>query len=124
MHDGTGVCGAQGGAEDFPGGKKGKRCGQSLQRDPVALPERAVGGDLVFQHTAVFDDGAGRSRVVLFAHHEHTADAERAAREVLFYDGIPACSSAGATLCAATQLMGTGKCNRPLCIFAGRRTYE
>ena len=50
--------------------------------------------------------------------------AERAAREVLFYDGIPACSSAGATLCAATQLMGTGKCNRPLCIFAGRRTYE
>ena len=53
-----------------------------------------------------------------------SADAERAAREVLFYDGIPACSSAGATLCAATQLMGTGKCNRPLCIFAGRRTYE
>ena len=52
-----------------------------------------------------------------------SADAERAAREVLFYDGIPACSSAGATLCAATQLMGTGKCNRPLCIFAGRRTY-
>ena len=46
-----------------------------------------------------------------------SADAERAAREVLFYDGIPACSSAGATLCAATQLMGTGKCNRPLCIF-------
>ena len=53
-----------------------------------------------------------------------SADAECAAREVLFYDGIPACSSAGATLCAATQLMGTGKCNRPLCIFAGRRTYE
>ena len=53
-----------------------------------------------------------------------SAEAERAAREVLFYDGIPACSSAGATLCAATQLMGTGKCNRPLCIFAGRRTYE
>ena len=53
-----------------------------------------------------------------------SADAERAAREVLFYDGIPSCSSAGATLCAATQLMGTGKCNRPLCIFAGRRTYE
>ena len=52
------------------------------------------------------------------------ADAERAAREVLFDDGIPACSRAGATLCAATQLMGTGKCNRPLCIFAGRRTYE
>ena len=45
-----------------------------------------------------------------------SADAERAAREVLFYDGIPACSSAGATLCAATQLMGTGKCNR-LCAF-------
>lgn len=53
-----------------------------------------------------------------------TNDAERAAREVLFYDGIPACTSAGATLCAAAQLMGTGKITRPLCIFAGRRMYE
>lgn len=53
-----------------------------------------------------------------------TADAERAAREVLFCDGIPACTSAGATLAAAEQLMQTGKIKRPLCVFAGRRTYE
>lgn len=53
-----------------------------------------------------------------------TADAERAAREVLFFDGIPACTSAGATLAAALQLIGAGKAKRPLCIFAGRRTYE
>ena len=52
------------------------------------------------------------------------ADAERAAREVLFFDGVPACSSAGATLAAAVQLMNAGKSRRPLCIFAGRRTYE
>lgn len=53
-----------------------------------------------------------------------TSDAERASREVLFYDGIPACTSAGATLAAALQLIGAGKSRRPLCIFAGRRTYE
>ena len=53
-----------------------------------------------------------------------TADAERAAREVLFFDGVPACTSAGATLVAAVQLMGMGKAKRPLCVFAGRRTYE
>ena len=53
-----------------------------------------------------------------------TADAERAAREVLFFDGVPACTSAGATLAAAVQLMGVGKSRRPLCVFAGRRTYE
>ena len=32
-----------------------------------------------------------------------SADAERAAREVLFFDGVPACTSAGATLAAAVQ---------------------
>ena len=53
-----------------------------------------------------------------------TADAERAAREVLFFDGVPACTSAGATLAAAVQLMNAGKAKRPLCVFAGRRTYE
>ena len=55
---------------------------------------------------------------------EEKADAERAAREVLFFDGVPACTSAGATLAAAVQLMGMGKAKRPLCVFAGRRTYE
>ena len=53
-----------------------------------------------------------------------TADAERAAREVLFFDGVPASTSAGATLAAAVQLMNAGKSRRPLCVFAGRRTYE
>ena len=52
-----------------------------------------------------------------------TADAERAAREVLFFDGVPACTSAGATLAAAVQLMGMGKAKRPLCVFAGRHIY-
>ena len=53
-----------------------------------------------------------------------TADAERAAREVLFFDGVPACTSAGATLAAAVQLVGAGKAKRPLCVFAGRKMYE
>ena len=53
-----------------------------------------------------------------------TADAERAAQEVLFFDGVPACASAGATLAAAVQLIGTGKAKRPLCVFAGRKMYE
>ena len=53
-----------------------------------------------------------------------SADAARAAREVLFFAGVPACTSAGATLAAAVQLMGMGKAKRPLCVFAGRRTYE
>ena len=52
-----------------------------------------------------------------------TADAERAAREVLFFDGVPACTSAGATLAAAVQLLGMGKAKRPLCVFAGRHIY-
>ena len=53
-----------------------------------------------------------------------TADAERAAREVLAFDGVPACASAGATLAAAIQLMRAGKAKHPLCIFAGRKIYE
>ena len=52
-----------------------------------------------------------------------TADAERAAREVLFFDGVPACTSAGATLAAAVQLLSMGKAKRPLCVFAGRHIY-
>ena len=49
--------------------------------------------------------------------------AERAAREVLFFDGVPACTSAGATLAAAVQLLSMGKAKRPLCVFAGRHIY-
>ncbi|MGN0975516.1 MAG: PLP-dependent cysteine synthase family protein [Gemmiger sp.] len=53
-----------------------------------------------------------------------TPDAERAAKEALFFDGVPACVSAGATLAAAVQLMQAGKSSHPLCVFSGRRTYE
>lgn len=53
-----------------------------------------------------------------------TGDAERAAREVLLFDGVPACTSAGATLSAALQLIAIGKAQRPLCLFSGRRMYE
>ena len=53
-----------------------------------------------------------------------TLDAERASREVLLCDGIPACTSGGATLAAAVHLMELGKAKRPLCIFGGRRMYE
>lgn len=53
-----------------------------------------------------------------------TTDAERAARDVLAYDGIPACSSAGATLVAALELMKRGMCKCPVCLFEGRKTYE
>ena len=34
-----------------------------------------------------------------------------------------ACTSAGATLAAAVQLLGMGKAKRPLCVFAGRHIY-
>ncbi len=42
-----------------------------------------------------------------------TSDAERRA-EVLFFDGVPACTSARATLAAAVQLMGMGKASAPV----------
>ena len=54
---------------------------------------------------------------------ETAAKAERPAREVLFFDGGPACTRAGATLAAAVQLLGMGKAKRPLCVFAGRHIY-
>ena len=53
-----------------------------------------------------------------------TADAERAAREVLFLTACPPAPAPGPHLAAAVQLMGMGKAKRPLCVFAGRRTYE
>ena len=53
-----------------------------------------------------------------------SGDAQRAAREVLLTDGIPACPSAGAVLFAARQLIEKGKARRPLCIFSGRVTYD
>lgn len=89
----------------------------------------AISGGFIGQH------GVHHVGVVIFRHKTGpdtsnavltvtTADAERAAREVLFFDGVPACTSAGATLAAAVQLMGTGKAKRPLCVFAGRKMYE
>ena len=50
-----------------------------------------------------------------------SADAERAAREVLFFDGVPACTSAGATLAAAAKtLLAAG--SGPVFILTAART--
>lgn len=53
-----------------------------------------------------------------------SGDAQRAAKEVLRTDGVPACVSAGAALFAARQLIEKGRAKRPLCIFSGRQIYE
>ena len=53
-----------------------------------------------------------------------SADAARAARQVLGTDGVPASPSAGATLCAARRLMEEGRAGRVLCIFCGRALWE
>lgn len=53
-----------------------------------------------------------------------SADAARAAHEVLRTDGIPACASAGATLAAARVLMEKGLSRSALCVFSGRKLYE
>lgn len=53
-----------------------------------------------------------------------SGEAQRAAREVLRADGVPACVSAGAALYAARQLLEKGKAKRALCIFSGRAVYE
>lgn len=49
-----------------------------------------------------------------------SAEAHKAARDVLCTDGIPADASAGAVLYAARQLLEKGHVKRPLCIFCGR----
>ncbi len=53
-----------------------------------------------------------------------SADAARAAHDVLRTDGIPACASAGAALAAARQLMEKGGSKAALCVFSGRKLYE
>lgn len=53
-----------------------------------------------------------------------SADAARAAHEVLRTDSIPACASAGATLAAARVLMEKGASHAALCVFSGRKLYE
>lgn len=53
-----------------------------------------------------------------------SADAARAAREVLRTDSIPACVSAGATLAAARVLMEKGISKAALCVFSGRQQYD
>ena len=52
-----------------------------------------------------------------------SGEAQRAAREVLRTDGVPACVSAGAALYAARQLLEKGRAKRALCVFSGREVY-
>lgn len=52
-----------------------------------------------------------------------TGDAQKAAREVLFSDAIPASVSCGAVLCAAREVMRR-KPGRTLCVFNGMALYE
>lgn len=49
-----------------------------------------------------------------------SGDALRAAKEVLRTDGVPACTSAGAVLFAARQLIEQGTAKNALCIFSGK----
>ena len=49
-----------------------------------------------------------------------SAEAQKAARDVLRSDGVPADASAGAVLYAARQLLEKGHVKRPLCVFCGR----
>ena len=90
---------------------------------------QAIGGGFVGKH-GIPGLGAGfvpanyNPYVVDLVMAVTSGDAQRAAREVLLTDGIPACPSAGAVLFAARQLIEKGKARRPLCIFSGRVTYD
>ena len=53
-----------------------------------------------------------------------SADAARAAYDVLRWDAIPAGVSAGASLAAAAQLLRSGASKAALCVFSGRQTAE
>jgi cysteine synthase A len=53
-----------------------------------------------------------------------SGDAAQAAREVLRTDAVPACTSAGAVLYAARELIEKEQSSAALCIFSGRQTYE
>lgn len=52
-----------------------------------------------------------------------TGEAQTAATEILQTDGIPACISAGATLCAARTIMQK-RPGRTVCIFNGQTSFE
>ncbi|MGN0707701.1 MAG: pyridoxal-phosphate dependent enzyme [Faecalibacterium sp.] len=51
-----------------------------------------------------------------------TADAARAAQQVLSTDAVPAAPSAGAALHAAAQLLSSGKCRAALAVFSARQS--
>lgn len=53
-----------------------------------------------------------------------SGDAAQAARNVLRTDAVPACTSAGAALAAARQLLESGASRAALCVFSGRQLYE
>lgn len=90
---------------------------------------QAIGGGFIGRH-AIPGLGAGfvpenyNPYIVDLLMAVPSGEAQRAAREVLRTDGVPACVSAGATLYAARQLLEKGKAKRALCIFSGRMVYE
>lgn len=53
-----------------------------------------------------------------------TGDAQRAARQVLGSDAVPASVSCGATLCAAQEVMRQKPGGRVVCVFNGMQVYE
>lgn len=90
---------------------------------------QAIGGGFIGKH-AIPGLGAGfvpenyNPYIVDIVMAVPSGEAQRAAKEVLRTDGVPACPSAGAVLYAARQLLEKGRAKRPLCIFSGRAIYE
>ena len=90
---------------------------------------QAIGGGFIGRH-GIPGLGAGFvpqnynpyivDRVVAVA----SGEAQRAARDVLRTDAIPAAPSAGAALFAARTLLEQGKAKSALCVFSGRQLYE
>ena len=90
---------------------------------------QAIGGGFIGRH-GIPGLGAGFvpqnynpyivDRVVAVA----SGEAQRAARDVLRTDAIPAAPSAGAALFAARTLLEQGKAKSALCVFSGRQIYE
>ena len=90
---------------------------------------QAIGGGFLGKHT-IGGIGAGfvpenyNPYVVDLVSAVTSADAAQAAREVLLTDGIPACTSAGAALCAGLRLLEKRQSHAALCIFSGRQLYD
>ena len=90
---------------------------------------QAIGGGFVGRHS-IPGIGAGfvpenyNPYVVDLVAAVSSGDAAAAARDVLLADGIPACVSAGAVLCAARRMLEKGQSRAALCVFSGRQQYD